>query len=188
MVERNAEDANALQALGIIHEFNQRFIQATNAYQRYEKCSGSSTSRRRFSFQLVQPDEPTGRSGENGSKRLRTRLLVGAKSARRADSSLASSRTGHAQLDAFVVQGVKITLLDVLWICIAHGKMNKRVEGIESMLGSPCDFLKSHVRFCSSETSDRRPSNQRQGPLDSVDFSGSLPLSHRCTSRNTTRF
>ena len=33
VLERNPKDTNALQCLGIIHEFNQRFIQAANAYQ-----------------------------------------------------------------------------------------------------------------------------------------------------------
>ena len=43
------------------------------------------------------------------------------------------SRTGQAQVDLFVSQGVKMTLLDTLWLAIAYGRMNKRVEGIESM-------------------------------------------------------
>ncbi|CAF2392028.1 unnamed protein product [Rotaria sp. Silwood2] len=32
-IQRNPRDVNALQCLGIIHEFNQRFIQAANVYQ-----------------------------------------------------------------------------------------------------------------------------------------------------------
>jgi hypothetical protein len=44
------------------------------------------------------------------------------------------SRSGDVQLDAFVLQDIKITLLDVLWIAIAYGKMNKRPDGIESMM------------------------------------------------------
>jgi hypothetical protein len=44
------------------------------------------------------------------------------------------SRSGDVQLDAFVLQDTKITLLDVLWIAIAYGKMNKRTDGIESMM------------------------------------------------------
>ncbi len=32
-LERNPKDTNALQCLGIIQEFNQRFIQAAHAYQ-----------------------------------------------------------------------------------------------------------------------------------------------------------
>jgi len=43
------------------------------------------------------------------------------------------SRSGQVQLNAFVLQDIKITLLDILWLAIAYGKMNKRVDGIESM-------------------------------------------------------
>jgi len=43
------------------------------------------------------------------------------------------SRSGDVQLDAFVFQDIKLTLLDVLWLAIAYGKMNKRVDAIESL-------------------------------------------------------
>ena len=43
------------------------------------------------------------------------------------------SRAGQVQLDAFVLQDVKITLLDILWLSIAYGKSNKRTDAIESM-------------------------------------------------------
>lgn len=43
------------------------------------------------------------------------------------------SRSDQVQLDAFVLQGVKLTLLDVLWIAIAYGKMNKRADASERM-------------------------------------------------------
>lgn len=36
-LERNRQDTHALQCLGIIHEFNRRFIQAANAYQLYKR-------------------------------------------------------------------------------------------------------------------------------------------------------
>jgi hypothetical protein len=54
-----------------------------------------------------------------------------------------SSRSGDVQLDAFVLQDIKITLLDVLWIAIAYGKMNKRTEAIESM-----DTEFKYIREC----------------------------------------
>ena len=48
-------------------------------------------------------------------------------------SQLLFSRSGQVQLDLFVADGVKITLLDTLWLAIAYGRMNKRTDGIESM-------------------------------------------------------
>jgi hypothetical protein len=44
------------------------------------------------------------------------------------------SRSGQVQLEAFVLQDIKITLLDVLWLAIAYGRMNKRTDAIESMV------------------------------------------------------
>jgi hypothetical protein len=38
------------------------------------------------------------------------------------------------QLDAFALQDTKIALLDVLWKAIAGGEMDKRIDGIESMI------------------------------------------------------
>jgi hypothetical protein len=43
------------------------------------------------------------------------------------------SRSGRVELDSFVLKDVKVTLLDILWLAIAYGKMNKRGDAIESM-------------------------------------------------------
>ncbi len=46
------------------------------------------------------------------------------------------SRIGQVQIDAFVLQDIKITLLDILWLAIAYGRVNKRTDAIESMFKS----------------------------------------------------
>ena len=46
--------------------------------------------------------------------------------------SIRSSRSDRTQLDAFVLQGIPLTLLDILWLAMAYGKLSKRAEAIES--------------------------------------------------------
>ncbi|CAF0802751.1 unnamed protein product [Rotaria sordida] len=97
-IQRNPQDVNALQCLGIIHEFNQRFIQAANAYQ--------------LSLTYMNQQSEL-------SKMIRN------------DYARVKCRSGDIQLDAFILQDNKITLLDVLWLAIAYGKMNKQIDAIE---------------------------------------------------------
>lgn len=51
----------------------------------------------------------------------------------RNDYARVKCRSGQTQVDLFVLKDVKITLLDTLWLAIAYARINKRVEGIESM-------------------------------------------------------
>ncbi|CAF0871759.1 unnamed protein product [Rotaria sp. Silwood1] len=97
-IQRNPKDVNALQCLGIIHEFNQRFTQAANAYQ----------------LSLTHMNQQS-----EVSKMIRN------------DYARVKCRSGDVQLDAFILQDNKITLLDVLWLAIAYGKMNKQTDAIE---------------------------------------------------------
>ena len=50
------------------------------------------------------------------------------------NSCLVFSRADDPQIEAFVLEGVKVTLLDVLWVAIAYGKKNKRPDAIESIV------------------------------------------------------
>lgn len=50
-------------------------------------------------------------------------------------SRLGFSRAGDPQIEAFVFEGMKVTLLDVLWVAIAYGKKNKKPDAIESIVG-----------------------------------------------------
>ena len=43
------------------------------------------------------------------------------------------SRSGQLQLNAFVLDDIKLTLLDILWLAIAYGKINKRTEAIQCL-------------------------------------------------------
>ncbi|CAF3843790.1 unnamed protein product [Adineta steineri] len=113
-IQRNPNDANALQCLGIIHEFNHRFVQAATAYQ--------------LSFSKINQQNEL-------SKRLQN------------DYARVKCRSGHVQIDAFVSQGIKLTLLDLLWLSIAYGKMNKRMDAIE--------FLKRAIDDSTTTDEDR---------------------------------
>ncbi|CAF0867411.1 unnamed protein product [Adineta ricciae] len=97
-IQRNPKDANALQCLGILHEFNRRFIQAAHAYQ--------------LSFVNMNQQDQASKTIRNDYARVRC-------------------RADDPQIEAFVLEGVKVTLLDVLWVAIAYGKKNKRPDAIE---------------------------------------------------------
>jgi tetratricopeptide (TPR) repeat protein len=97
-IQRNPKDTNALQCLGIIHEFNQRFIQAANAYQ--------------LSFTQMNQQNEIAKMIRNDYARVKCRI-------------------GQVQIDAFVLKDIKITLLDILWLAIAYGRVNKRTDAIE---------------------------------------------------------
>lgn len=69
-------------------------------------------------------------------------------------SHLLFSRSGQAELELFVTQGVKITLLDTLWLAIVYGKTNKRTDGIESMFDVRNKGIFHENYHSSSKTTD----------------------------------
>ena len=48
------------------------------------------------------------------------------------DDTFRSSRSGRAELNAFITKDISLTVMDVLWLAIAYGKVNRRPEAIES--------------------------------------------------------
>ncbi|CAF3398891.1 unnamed protein product [Rotaria socialis] len=113
-IQRNPADINALQCLAILHEFNQRFTQAANAY----KLALSHMNQQNESSNVI-----------------------------RNDYARVKCRSGDTQLDAFVVTDNKLTLLNVLWLAVAYGKMNKQTEAIE--------ILKSVIDDSATSNKDR---------------------------------
>ena len=84
------------------------------------------------------------------------------------DYARALCRSDHADLSAFVLKETSLTLLDVLWLAIAYGRVNRRPEAIDSksILLFTCFFIWSN----SFETNDRRYNDDESGSVHSVNI------------------